>query len=198
MKEGQEGRILTLLTTIESSRLLTQRALADELEVALGTANHLLHSLKSRKLIAFASTDGRMLYRLTPLGVNEKLRLRRRQMDNAMDRYSEIRNHISMGLESLDRKHRRIVFYGAGEVAQIAYAAMASGDFELIGVVDDEKVGQRCFGHEVVHPSALTNGVLNGVQFDTLVLVALTRVGEMKETLERMEFPSARVLTLFP
>lgn len=194
---GGATRILTLLTAIESHPLLTQRALASELEVALGTANHLLHCLESSKLIELFHTGGRTLYRLTPLGVSEKLRLLKLQIDGTVDHYIEIRDRISMSLESLDREHRRIVFYGAGDVAQLTYIVVATGDFKLVGVVDDEKGGQRFFGYEVAHPSELVDGDLNGTPFDTLVLVSYTCTDEMKENLWRMNFPPCRVFTLF-
>ena len=194
---GREKRILTLLTTVKSQPLLTQRMLARELEVSLATANHLLHSLKAKNLVQFSHANGRTIYGLTSAGVSEKLRLSRLRIDKTLDRYTEIRDSISIRLEKLVKKHGKIVFYGAGDVAQIVYIAVVAGNYELVGVVDDEKDGQRFFGYEIVHPSRLADGRLGDTEFDTLLLAAYTSIGRMKENLRRMNYPSKRVLVLF-
>ena len=59
-----------------------------------------------------------------------------------------------------------------GGVGQIAHKAVATGDFELIGAVDDERVGQGFFGYEIICLSTLAAGLLSGTHIDTLVLVA--------------------------
>ena len=74
---------------------------------------------------------------------------------------------------------------------------MATGDFNFVGIVDDEKSGQHFFGYEVAHPSELAGGHLNGTPFDTVVLVSDRCPDEMKENLRRMNFLPSQVLTLF-
>ena len=194
---GGQGRVLGLLAAIESRPSVTQRDLARELHVALGTANHLIRSLAEERLIEVSHRGRHSFYRLTPDGVREKLRLLRLQLDETLGQYVAIRDGIALRLEALSRGHTKVVFYGAGDIAQIAYIAAANNGMELVGLVDDKKAGQRFFGYTVDHPHELRGGRLDEKPYDIVILASYTRSAEMKRNLRRMKVDPSQVFSLF-
>ena len=97
----------------------------------------------------------------------------------------------------MDQHQKRLVFYGAGRIAQIAYIVVANRDLKLVGVVDDERAGQKFFEYDVVRPLELANGHLGGDTFDSILLASHSRSQEMKESLEKMSLSPSRSLALF-
>jgi len=138
----EERRFLSTLAMVESTPGLTQRMLTKRLGVALGTANKLVRSLVSRRWIKLVPIGRRARYRLTTVGLAEKRRLRKLQLEETISDYIGVRDHISASLDNLNKGRSRIVLYGAGDVAQIIYTIVAHTKLELIGVVDDAKVGE--------------------------------------------------------
>lgn len=68
--------MLTVLTSVESDQLITQRSLAKELGIALGLANaYLKRCVKRGYVKVTAAPRRRFVYYLTPKGFAEKTRL---------------------------------------------------------------------------------------------------------------------------
>ena len=44
---------------------------------------------------------------------------------------------------------KQVVFYGSGEVAELAYLAVRELGMDLIGVVDPDHAGGRCVDHRI-------------------------------------------------
>ncbi len=182
---------------MESITDLSQRILARRLGVALGTTNKLVQSLVKKKWVKLSHKSGRISYQLTSAGLAEKLRLQKLRRKETLDDYVEICSRISASLETLNKDQRRLVFYGAGDVAHIVYTQVAHSTFALVGVVDDEKAGQQFFEHKIAHPSELKDGNLNSVPFEVVVVASYSHADEIKENLRRMNFPPSQVLVLF-
>ena len=51
----------------------------------------------------------------------------------------------------------RIVFYGASDLAEIAYLSLQETNIELLAVFDDEKKGKRFMRFTVAHPDKLVS-----------------------------------------
>ena len=193
----EEWRILYTLTSVESVPGLSQRMLTRRLGVALGTTNKLVQSLVKKKWVKLSRKGRRASYQLTSSGLAEKLRLLKLRHKETLDDYVEICNRISASLETLNKGQRRLVFYGAGDVANIAYTRVAHSRFELVGVVDDQKVGKRFFEHKIARPSELNDSTLNSVPFDVVVVASYNHADEIEEKVRRMNFPPEQVLVLF-
>jgi len=171
--------------------------LARLLGVALGTTNKLVQSLVRKKWVKVSHKSGRSSYQLTSAGLAEKLRLLKLRRKETLNDYAEICNRISASLETLNQSQRRLVFYGAGDVAHIVYTQVAHSTFELVGVVDDQKAGEQFFEHEIADPSELKGGNLNSAPFDVIVVSSYNHADDIKENVRRMNFRSSQVLVLF-
>jgi DNA-binding MarR family transcriptional regulator len=197
-----------ILDKIESGHPVSQRTLAKELGIALGLTNLLVRRIVSKGWVKITSVKpNRISYLITPAGVAEKQRITRAYFSNTVRLYTETRERIRERLHALSTEwpapvHRnggaaekRIVFYGAGEVAEIGYISLQGTDLRLVGIVDDVKRGSF-FGLPVSAPEQLGAMRINDESFDFVVVMTFRRAFEVRARLEAEAFPPERVVWL--
>ena len=196
-----------ILTEIESGRAVSQRSLSRELGTALGLTNLLIRRLVRKGFVKMTRVNSRTVkYLLTPEGLAEKSRITRAYFENTLRLYTDTRAHIQERLDRLstewseaDWRHsgaadKRIVFFGAGEVAEIGYVGLHHTDLRLVGVVDD--VPRPFFGYPVMAPEKLQPCQLNGERFGRLVVMSVRQADKIKRRLDDIGFPEDRVFWL--
>ena len=82
-------------------------------------------------------------------------------------------------------------FFGAGEVAEIGYFCLHGTDLQLAGIVDHE-AGKAFFGVPVHPCEALSADALDGVPFDTLVVMSFSDEASIRRQLARVGYPASR------
>jgi DNA-binding MarR family transcriptional regulator len=193
-----------ILLAIEEGRPISQRTLARELGVALGLANLLVRRLVSKGYIKIAGIQrNRVRYLMTPAGVVEKARISREYIANTVRLYTETRDRIgsSLGRLSAEWPHdgeaagKPVVFFGAGEVAEIGFVSMQRTDLRLVGVVDDY-VRHPFFGLPVRSPSDLTVGALDGERFGRIVVMSFRKAEQLQGRLDELGVPRERTFLL--
>jgi hypothetical protein len=195
-----------ILTAIESGRPVTQRSLSRDLGVALGLTNLLLRRLINKGYVKVTGIQRkRVAYLITPAGIVEKSRVSRAYLENTVRLYTETRERIRSSFDALSASwssgdgaatdEKRIVFYGAGEVAEIGYVSLQRTDLHLVGVVDDF-VRTPFFGLPVSTLEQLGDGMLNGQTFDRLVIMSMRKSDQMQARLGAIGFPSSRITLL--
>ena len=191
-----------ILSRIDSGKRITQRSIAHELGIALGLANLLIKRLVKKGYVKTgrAIKGKRIRYLLTPQGIAEKTRLSIGYLENTIRLYTETKDKIRRSLLNLagltgeENKRQRVVFYGAGEVAEIAYIALDRSLFELVGVVDDRKQGQQFFDHVVGAPEELS---CEGADCPDLVVVTTFRKSQqIGNRLESFKIPLEKIAFL--
>jgi hypothetical protein len=87
---------------------------------------------------------------------------------------------------------KRVVIYGTGELAEMAYLSLREMGMILVGFVDD---GQQdsFLSYPVWRPETLT-----GWEFDAILLADLEKTAAQKENLDRHHIPDAKILALGP
>ena len=166
-----------ILVAIEAQQQVSQRSLSQRIGIALGLTNFLMRRLVRKgwvRVIRISPT--RVRYLLTPEGIAEKARMSRLLLQDSVRFYLTVRDRIHKSLSaaavaSADRASR-IVFFGAGEVAEIAYVCLQETTFQLVGVID-ESPRQRFFGVPVYSADDLQCGLLRGTRFDRLIVTTL-------------------------
>ncbi|HJR03920.1 MAG TPA: winged helix-turn-helix transcriptional regulator [Methylomirabilota bacterium] len=141
--ERDQERNLEILSAIDESDVLTQRALAQRLGVALGLTNLYLKRLALKGYIKVTefprkpAARKRLRYLLTPKGLTEKTRLAAEFMGRSLTVYRQARETLREALAHLGEKgHKRIALYGTGEAAEIAYLTLREFGLEPVGVFD--------------------------------------------------------------
>ncbi len=202
-REEHERRILAQL---ESSRPVTQRSLSSDLGIALGLTNLLMRRLVKKGWVRITHVSPRRIrYLITPAGIAAKARLTRRYFLSSLNFYRECREHISerfivlsAELETLDGDSGaadQVVFYGAGEVAEVAYVCLQETRLQLLGVVD-ENPGRRFFHHPVHRPEDLVGATLVGRPFSMLVVMPPDDESQVRRTVVLQHVPAERVFWL--
>jgi DNA-binding MarR family transcriptional regulator len=134
----KEQRNFVLLRELEKGEDSTQRALSKRLGVALGLTNLYLKRLASKGYIKITSFPGnRIKYLLTPKGIAEKSRLTYLYAKQSFEFYHDMRQQLNHILNNLCCSGvQRVVVFGTGELAELAYISLQESELTLVGFVD--------------------------------------------------------------
>ncbi|HWG96089.1 MAG TPA: winged helix-turn-helix transcriptional regulator [Nitrospira sp.] len=190
----QGQRDLLLLTEVERDGTVTQRSLASKLGVALGLTNLYLKRLARKGYIKITTIPShRVRYLLTPQGFAEKSRLTYLYMEYSLSHYRDMRARLREALSHAAKNGtKRVVIYGTGELAEMAYLSLREMHMTLIGFIDDNP--QEAFlSYPVWQPEALSEW-----EFDAVLLADMERTVRHREILEQYHVPDMKILALGP
>jgi hypothetical protein len=195
----RDSHIHRLLSELERQPHVSQRSLSARLGIALGLTNLLLRRVAAKGWVRIVRVrPNRVRYLLTPAGFAQKAVLSRDFLQNAVRFYAEARDRVQLRFdEMLKETHAgrcsTVVFYGAGEVAEVGYICVQRLPVRLIGVVDDERVGGQFFGLPVRSISSLHANNCDGAPFDRLVVMCFGNGDKVRAALEAANVPPDRV-----
>lgn len=194
---AHEHHIRRLLDALESDQGASQRSLAKELGIALGLTNLLVRRLVRKGWVrASQIRPNRVRYLITPDGIAEKARMSRAYFESSVQVYRQTRDRIQQQFSALSIEWpnegpgvaKRIVFYGAGEVAEIGYICLGETDLHLVGVVDAART-KPFVGLSVCTPEQLDGLALNGQPFDRLVVMSFSRTDALRAEVLNLRVP---------
>jgi DNA-binding MarR family transcriptional regulator len=196
---NSHGRLTrAILDEIETNDGVSQRHLATRLGMALGLSNLLVRRIVAKGWVKVVQIrPNRVRYLLTPAGIAAKARLTREYLASSLTFYADARERIRERFAELSGEldaaggTKRIVFLGAGEVAEIGYVSLQETDLELVGVVDSVRT-KPFFGLPVQPPDRLTAERLGGQPFDRLVVMSF-ETRKTRASLDRLELTPERV-----
>jgi DNA-binding MarR family transcriptional regulator len=190
----QGQRDLLLLTEVERDGAVTQRSLATKLGVALGLTNLYLKRLARKGYIKITTIPSqRVRYLLTPQGFAEKSRLTYLYMQHSLSHYRDMRARLRETLSLATKTGmKRVVIYGTGELAEMAYLSLREMQLTLVGFVDDGQQESFLY-YPVWQPEVLAQW-----EFDAVVLAGIEQTTRHREVLGRQHVPDAKVLVLGP
>ena len=180
--DNKAHRTYRILEEISEDQSLTQRKLSKKLGIALGLTNlYLKRLIKKGYIMVDTMPRNRIIYNLTPKGIAEKSKLTYEYMKYSFNFYKDLRLRVKKVFLAIEKdKAKKIVFYGAGEIAEIAYLSLQETSLDLVAVVDDFKVGKNFFGKKV-KPAKLIKDVI----YDRVIVAALASKEEIyKKALE--------------
>ena len=192
-----------LLAAIEADQHQSQRSLARRLGIALGLTNLLLRRFVRKGWVRMIHIrPNRVRYLLTPTGIAEKTRMSRDSLQYSVRFYADARNRIREQFVQIDSNgnsdggrasgERRIVFLGAGEVAEIGYVCLQETALQLIGVVGD--TSRARFFNVPIYPLAELRGQhLGGESFDWLLVMSFDDRERTAAMLTAADVPLDRV-----
>jgi hypothetical protein len=129
---------------------------------------------------------------LTPRGLAEKTRLTYEFMEYSLRLYRGTRGMLREALTSLAaRDQRRIVLYGTGEAAELAYLTIAELGLTLTCVVSDSGQSDRFFGVPVRPLSALRDD-----DVDAVIVAAFGSAAEAARELEARGIAPEKIVSL--
>ena len=149
--DKQDIHILRLMGEIEQDGGSSQRELSRRLNLSLGLVNTFLKRLVNKGYFKVKTMPrNRVKYFLTPEGVARKTRLTVEYLQYSARFYRDIKKVI-MGKfgDMKEDKIESILFFGIGEVAELAYLYLQLTAIQLVGIVDEEQDGSDFFDFKV-------------------------------------------------
>ncbi len=162
MNDRRPSYDLQILQAVASGQRITQRSLARNMGVALGLTNLLIRRLVGKGYVKVAGMGTRHVrYLMTAAGWEALARATRQSLENTVHLYTETREQLRAALAAVSERcesdgagQKKIIFYGAGDIAEIAYVSLQATDLTLVGVVDDRRRG-RFFHLDITSPESL-------------------------------------------
>jgi DNA-binding Lrp family transcriptional regulator len=188
----QGQRDLQLLNEVERDAGITQRSLATKLGVALGLTNLYLKRLARKGYIKITTIPShRIKYLLTSRGMTEKSRLTYQYMQYSLSYYRNIRQQLKQVLAACAKAEaKRVVIYGTGELAELAYLTLREMDLMLVGFVDGKE--DQTFLAYPVWPVE----TLSGWTYDVLLIADVTEAKKIQARLIGQGVPKDKIVTL--
>jgi len=191
--DPQDIRYLQILEEIENSYSPSQRDLARKLNISLGLVNSFIKRLAKKGYVKVTTIPkNRVKYILTPQGFAEKSRLTYEFIQYSLRFYKKALVNIQDLLNEFERIGiTKVVFYGANDLAEIAYISMKATNITLVGVIDDSKKGKNFQGYTVKSLSEL-----GALDFDRIIITSLDSKEAIYTALIEKKIPKGRIVTL--
>lgn len=192
-----------ILQVIASGKRVTQRSLSNDLGVALGLTNLLIRRLVGKGYVKMAGMGTRHVrYLMTPAGIEALAHATRVSLENTVQLYTQTREQIRGSLTEVserchvdDSGQKRVVFYGLGDVAEIAYVSLQGTDLTLVGGIDDHRRG-RFFDVTIRSPELLTIDALDGVSYSHVIVSSIRHTEAIQAQIIARGVPASRVAFL--
>jgi hypothetical protein len=84
-----------------------------------------------------------------------------------------------------------LVFYGATDLAEIAYVSLQETNIKLVAVIDDEKLGKRFMRYIVEKPDRLRS-----LSFDRVLITSLNSTDQILQNITSMGVSGVHVIQI--
>lgn len=151
-RNGNLAETVKLLDNVSGQSVPNQRALARQIGISVGLVNALVHRAVRKGLIKIREAPTRRYaYYLTPKGFTEKSRLVAEYLDYSLTFFRAARQeYADVFARCAAAGNKRVILYGAGELAEIAMLAAEGAGVELLSVFDPTTNQPRVAGLPVV------------------------------------------------
>jgi DNA-binding MarR family transcriptional regulator len=191
--DPQDIRSLQMLEEIENNYGPSQRDLARKLNISLGLVNSFIKRLATKGYVKITTIPrNRVRYILTPKGFAEKSRLTYEFIQYSFHFYKKAVMELHELADEFRRRDvKKVVFFGANDLAEIASISLRGTDIELIGVVDEERAGQEFLGFRVRSIKDLRKA-----HYDRVILTGVASQELGLQKLLENEIPREKIVVL--
>ena len=192
--EVEVERTLGLLSTIaQQGEAISQRELSQRLGIALGLVNSYLKRLIRKGYIKVTTLPrNRLKYLVTPQGIAEKSRLTYEYAYCSYRLYRATRQRCRELMARLaEEGNRRVVLYGSGDVAEIAYLSLQESGLKLVAVVDGQSRVEKFFAYPVLGVEELER-----LRYHRLIVASVGPREEIEAELRQARVEADRVYWL--
>ena len=171
----------------------SQRDLAGDLNISLGLVNSFIKRLVKKGFVKITTIPKkRIKYIITPRGAAEKTRLTYLYIQHSFKFYKEARHRLRNLYDDLEKQGiSRIAFYGAGDLAEIAYISLQETSIQLVAIIDDAKMGTRFMKFAVADPARLRD-----IAYDRILITAIDSRCAILQKIEQSGIPLDMVVEI--
>ncbi len=191
--DPQDIRSLQILEEIENDYASSQRDLARNLNISLGLVNSFMKRLATKGYVKITTIPrNRVKYFLTPQGFAEKTRLTYEFIHYSFRFYKKALKSIEELLGNFnERGITKVAFYGATDLAEIAFISLRATGMNLVCIVDEEKKGKKFLGRTIKSIKELLE-----LDFDKIIVTALDSKEMIYDTLQENKIPTEKIVML--
>jgi len=191
--DHRDLRTLKLLEEIENNHAPSQRDLARKLNISLGLVNAFVKRLAHKGYFKISTVPkNRVMYILTPKGMAEKTRLTYDYIHFSFQFYRKARAKLKeIFLDMEAQGNDSVIFYGAGELAEIAFISLQETSIRLAAVLDDDRKGERFLGFVIEDVDAI-----RAYSFDKVILTDMESGGRKLDTVLSKGIPRHKIAML--
>jgi len=149
--DKEDLHILRLMGEIDRNGNHSQRELSRRLNISLGLVNTFLKRLVNKGYFKVKTMPrNRVKYFLTPEGLARKSRLTAEYLRYSVSFYQDIKDLLLNKYKEMENDNvKSILFFGAGEVAELAYLYLQLTSIQLAGIIDEAQQGKPFFDHRI-------------------------------------------------
>ena len=191
--DNQDIRTLRILEEIDNDHTPSQRDLSRKLNISLGLVNSFIKRLAQKGYFKITNIPkNRVKYILTPKGATEKTRLTYQYIQYSFEFYRNAREKLRKLFKDLKVQGvSRVVFYGASDLAEIAYISLQETNIKMVAIVDDKKIGGTFIGVVVKDP-----GMLNFLSFDRILITSMNSKDTVLERILKQGISRSKIVML--
>ena len=190
---------LLLLQHIEANPDTTQKEMAKIISAAPSMVNVYLKEYEENKYIKKDYISAKIVnYIITPEGLKRKNYLLITYLHELLKLYSLAEDKVESFLADLESKgYRKVLLYGAGEVAETILGIVRSRDGGLLGVIavvddDGEKGDKELLGFKII-----AREDIGEYEHDAVVITSYTFEDRIMGKLKEIDYPMDRVRRFF-
>jgi DNA-binding MarR family transcriptional regulator len=149
--DKEDLQTLRLMDEIDRNGIHSQRELSQRLNISLGLVNTFVKRLVNKGYFKVTTMPrNRVKYFLTPEGLARKAKLTAEYLRYSIHFYRDIKDLLLDKFAEMEKNQvQSVLFFGAGEVADLAYLYLQMTPIRLAGIVDESSKGRKFFGLEV-------------------------------------------------
>jgi DNA-binding MarR family transcriptional regulator len=149
--DKEDLHILRLMGEIDRDGNHSQRELSRRMNISLGLVNTFLKRLVNKGYFKVKTMPkNRVKYFLTPEGLARKSKLTAEYLRYSVSFYRDIKNLLLNKYKEMENDDvKSILFFGAGEVAELAYLYLQLTSIRLAGIIDEAQRGKSFFDHKI-------------------------------------------------
>ena len=188
-----------ILDLIEKDAKITQRVLSDSIGASVSMINAYLEKYENKGYLKRNYITNRTIeYLITKKGIERKKLLNIDYLKSSYLIYSSAKEDILIFLKQLIEKgFRKIVLYGAGEVAKIMLHVLNDDHklpLEIMAVIDDEQFKQ---GKLIANIPIIDINNINDINYDGILISSYTHNDAIFKKLISMKFNRDKIISFF-
>lgn len=194
-----ELKELSLLQHIENNPDTTQKEMAEIINGAPSMVNVYINELESNNYLVRDYQSAKVVYyRITSEGIKRKNYLLISYMKELLDLYQLAKSNVEKFLQTLeDKGYKKILLYGAGEVAETIISVIRDkGErrLKVLAVIDDDesKHNKTLLGYKII-----SRKEINDYEHDGIVITSYTFEDDIMEKIDEMGYEEDRIERFF-
>jgi FlaA1/EpsC-like NDP-sugar epimerase len=187
-----------ILDLIEKDSHITQRDMASNIGISLSMVNQYLDTYESAGLIKRKKyTSKTVEYMMTKKGIERRKLLNIWYLKSSLDIYLQAKDNIIIFLNNIISKgYKKILLYGAGEVAELMIRVMNDDltmTLEVLAVIDDRKEKNE----HLIHVPIVNKKQIKNYIHDGILISSYTHHEAIKNKLVELNYPKEKIIEFF-